>query len=139
MCGGTIWKVEAEWLTVAIYSLYFIGWSILLCSTMLINFWDLFGLRQIYLRLRNRPYTALDLSKPFLYKVVRHPLYLGFFIAVWASPVMTVSHLLFSLLMTAYIFKGIVLEERDLVADFGDRYIEYRKKVPKLFPVRFYV
>jgi protein-S-isoprenylcysteine O-methyltransferase Ste14 len=86
--------------------------------------------------LRDRPYTALDFSQPTFYKQIRHPLYFGFLIAFWATPIMTVPHLLFSIMLSAYIFKAIQLEEKDLIFDFKERYLEYQKKVPMLFPIK---
>ena len=135
--GGTIWEVQNEIMATLLYTLFFIGWSLMLISTFLISHWDLFGLRQVYLNLVHRPYTALDLKKPLFYKKIRHPLYLGLLIGIWFTPYMTVTHFVFSLAMTAYVLMGIKLEEKDLVRDFGERYIDYRRKVPTLLPFRF--
>ena len=136
--GGVVWEVRDETATIILYSLFFLGWTIMFTATFLINHWDLFGLRQVYLHLVHRPHTMLDLKKPFLYKRVRHPLYLGFLIAFWATPVMTYTHLFFSLAMTLYILMGIFFEEKDLVQDFGERYIDYRRRVPMLLPFRLW-
>ena len=134
--NGVIWEFQSPTIVIILYSLYFLGWTITVVSTFQINHWDLFGLRQVYLYLRNRPYTALDFSQPTFYKQIRHPLYFGFLIAFWATPIMTVPHLLFSIMLSAYIFKAIQLEEKDLIFDFKERYLEYQKKVPMLFPVK---
>lgn len=133
--GGLIWQVSHEPFVVAIYCLFFLGWSMMVLATFLINHWDLFGMRHVYLYLMGRPYTALNMSTPFLYKRVRHPLYLGLLIGFWASPTMTVTHLIFSITMTVYILIGIKYEEKDLVADFREKYVDYRKKVPMLLPL----
>lgn len=132
--GLTIWHIHSEVFAVIIYSLYFFGWSVMITATFLINHWDLFGVRQVYLRFNHKPYTALNLEKPFLYKRIRHPLYLGLLIAFWATPHMTITHLLFSSFLTMYILIAIKFEERDLIADFGDHYLEYKKEVPMLNP-----
>ena len=133
---GVIWDIKYRPLVVFCYSIYFLGWTIVLISTFLINHWDLFGMRQVYLHLVDKPYTDLDLTKPFFYGKIRHPLYLGFLIAFWATPKMSVAHLVFSLTITAYILIAIQLEERDLIADFKDRYLDYKKKVPMILPLR---
>lgn len=131
---GYLWKVESFGWQCGFYLFFFLGWFIMFTATFLINHWDLFGLRQVYLFWQRRPYTALIYRNPFLYKKLRHPLYLGFLIAFWSSPKMTYAHFVFACLMTAYIMLGIKWEERDLVRDFGDVYREYKKKVPKLIP-----
>lgn len=131
---GYLWKVESFRLQYCFYFLFFLGWFIMFTATFLINHWDLFGLRQVYLFWQRRPYTALIYRNPFLYKKLRHPLYLGFLIAFWSSPKMTYAHFAFACLMTGYILLGINWEEQDLVRDFGDLYREYRRSVPKLFP-----
>lgn len=129
-----LWKVESFIGQCCFYFLFFLGWFIMFTATFLINHWDLFGLRQVYLFWQNRPYTALIYRDPFLYKKLRHPLYLGFLMAFWFSPSMSVAHFVFVCLMTAYILLGIRWEEQDLIQDFGEVYREYKRRVPKLFP-----
>jgi protein-S-isoprenylcysteine O-methyltransferase Ste14 len=131
--GGVVWSVEGPWRG-ALYAAFGFGWGLVLVSTFLINHFDLFGLRQIWLQLRGTPYTHLRFGTPGPYKLVRHPLYLGWFFAFWATPVMTATHLLFALATTAYILIAIQLEERDLIAALGDDYRRYRERVPMIVP-----
>jgi protein-S-isoprenylcysteine O-methyltransferase Ste14 len=114
--------------------LFWLGWAMVLGSTFMINHFELFGLRQVYLAWRGQPHTELTFRSPLLYRLVRHPLMLGFLIAFWAGPRMTTGHLLFAIAMTGYIFFALRLEERDLVAALGDQYLEYRRRVPMLLP-----
>ena len=110
------------------------GWLIVLYSTFLIDHFDLFGLRQVFLHWRGQRYTHPPLVVRSLYKVIRHPLMAGFLIAFWCTPVMTTGRLLFAALTTIYIFVGITLEERDLLKILGPDYAEYRRRTPRLFP-----
>jgi len=132
--GITIWNVEDPTARAAIYGIFAAGWAIVLFATFLINHFDLFGLRQVYLYLRGREYTALPFRTPALYKHVRHPLYLGFLFGFWATPTMTLAHLFFAVMTTGYILVAIQLEERDLVSHLGQDYANYKKQVPMLIP-----
>jgi protein-S-isoprenylcysteine O-methyltransferase Ste14 len=132
--GGVVWSVEDPYVTLALRGLFAFGWGLVLVSTFLINHFDLFGLRQVWLYLLGRPYTALRLGTPALYRVVRHPLYVGWLFAFWATPTMTLAHLLFSVATTAYILLAIQFEERDLSREHGEAYEEYRRAVPMLVP-----
>jgi methanethiol S-methyltransferase len=132
--GGVVWSVETPASRVLLYALFAFGWGLVLVSTFLINHFDLFGLRQVWLFLRGRPYTKLRFGTPFLYRVVRHPLYVGWFFAFWMTPRMTYAHLLFAVATTAYILIAIQFEERDLVREFGASYEDYRRRVPMLIP-----
>ena len=132
--GGMVWDVtDPTWRTV-LYVLFAFGWGLVLFSSFLINHFDLFGLRQIWLQLRGRPYSALKFGTPGPYKLIRHPLYLGWFCAFWATPTMTMTHLVFALATTAYILIAIQLEERDLIDALGDDYRQYRARVPMIIP-----
>ncbi len=131
--GGVVWSVENEAARVALYAAYAFGWALLLYTTFLLNHFDLFGLRQVWLQFRGRPYAHLPFRTPTLYRWVRHPLYVGWLVIFWATPTMTVTHLLFALMTTAYILIAIQFEERDLVAALPE-YSEYRKRVPMLVP-----
>jgi methanethiol S-methyltransferase len=135
--GGVVWDVEGQALRVALYGLCAVGWLLVLVSTFLINHFDLFGLRQVYLFLLGRPYTPLAFGTPALYRHVRHPLYLGWLFAFWATPTMKVAHLVFAIATTLYILLAIQLEERDLVRLHGDAYRGYQKRVPMILPLRF--
>lgn len=129
-----IWVVKNSVGQTLLQAIFFIGWLIVFLGTFMINHFDLFGLRQVYLNLRNREYTDLGFRIPGFYKFVRHPIMLGFLIAFWATPVMTVGHLLFAIATTGYIFIALQLEERDLVHYFGEQYQEYRRKTSMLIP-----
>ena len=131
-----VWQIADPYLAVAVTVLSFIGWLIVLTSTFLINHFELFGLQQVVNNLAGRSASAARFRTPLYYKFVRHPLYLGFIIAFWAAPTMTVGRLLFAAVTTAYIFVGIWLEERDLIAVFGDEYRRYRQRVSMLLPWR---
>lgn len=132
--GGIVWNVESSELKAVLSIAYLSGWSIVFTSTFLINHFDLFGLRQVGLYFKGKAYEPLPFRLPLFYKMVRHPLYLGFLIAFWATPTMTMAHLLFAILTTVYILVAIQFEERDLVAHFGEQYRRYKKWVPMLVP-----
>ncbi|MDP6438657.1 MAG: NnrU family protein [Candidatus Brocadiia bacterium] len=132
---GVVWNVENALGHLVLSGLFWIGWLIVLLSTFLIDHFDLFGLRQVYLYLRAREYTPLEFKTPTLYRFVRHPIYLGFIIAFWATPRMTVGHLVFAIATTAYVFVGIWLEERDMMSQYGDVYRHYRQRVSMLLPL----
>ena len=127
-----VWQIGDASVAMAVTGLSFVGWLIVLTSTFLINHFELFGLRQVAANLSGRAIPAARFRTPLYYKFVRHPLYLGFIIAFWAAPTMTVGRLLFAAVTTAYIFVGILLEERDLVELFGDEYRRYRQRVSML-------
>lgn len=131
---AVIWHVT--WIPgrVALWVLFGLGWVIALVATFLISHFDLFGLRQVYLAWRGEPYTAVGFRISLLYRLVRHPLMLGFIIAFWATPTMTAGHLLFAVATTAYMLIAIQLEEHDLAAALGDEYRDYRTRVPMLIP-----
>jgi protein-S-isoprenylcysteine O-methyltransferase Ste14 len=129
-----VWTISDGIVSGLLTGLSLVGWLIVLLSTFMINHFDLFGLRQVYMNLRNREQVELGFRTPFFYRFLRHPLMLGFLIAFWAAPVMTVGHLLFSVATTLYILIAIQLEERDLVRHFGEPYRAYRQKTPMLIP-----
>jgi methanethiol S-methyltransferase len=129
-----IWSLDSNLVRLLLIGLSLVGWLIVLLGTFMINHFELFGLRQVYLNLHNREQTELGFRTPFFYKVLRHPIMLGFIIAFWTAPSMTVGHLLFASATTAYILIAIQLEERDLIQNFGDQYREYRKQTPMLIP-----
>jgi protein-S-isoprenylcysteine O-methyltransferase Ste14 len=132
--GGVIWSVAPGAARTALIALYAFGWGLLLYTTFLIDHFDLFGLTQVWRRLRQQSYRAPQFHTPSLYRLVRHPLYIGWLIIVWAAPVMTVAHLVFALLTTAYILIAIQFEEHDLTTAFGDSYLAYRRRTPMLLP-----
>ena len=132
--GGVVWSVEDPFGQIVLRVLFGFGWALVLVSTFLINHFDLFGLRQVWLYLLGRPYTTLHFGTPGPYKLVRHPLYVGWLFAFWSTPTMTAAHLLFSVATTAYILIAIQLEERDLIREHGDSYEAYRRSVPMLIP-----
>jgi len=132
--GGMIWDLQSPVARAAMMALYLGGWGIVVYTTFLINHFDLFGLRQVWLHLRGREYTHLRFRTPGPYKVVRHPLYIGWLLAFWATPTMTSAHLFFALVTTAYILVAIQFEERDLVKAHGKSYEAYRRQVPMLVP-----
>ena len=130
-----LWSIDQPILKHGLHGISFLGWAMVFYSTFIINHFDLFGLRQVYLYLKGKPYTDLKYAERSLYKVVRHPLYLGFITAFWFTPEMTQGHLLFAAVTTAYILVAIQLEERDLVAGLGQDYVKYRKRVPMILPI----
>jgi methanethiol S-methyltransferase len=132
--GGVVWNIEDATGRTLMYALFAAGWVIVLVTTFLINHFDLFGLRQVWLYLRGRPYTPLGFVTPGPYRYVRHPLYVGWLFAFWATPTMTVAHLFFAVATTAYILLAIQFEERDLVVIHGEDYATYRQRVPMLIP-----
>lgn len=134
--GGVLWQVSTPALRAALIAISASGWALVLVATLLINHFDLFGLRQAWFALHDRRYTRVPLATPSLYRYVRHPLYLGFLIAFWSAPTVTLAHLLFAAATTAYILIAIRLEERDLIAEHGEEYERYRRRVPKLLPAR---
>ena len=131
---GTIWSVTNETARMAIWAMFWLGWGILFISTWLLNHFELFGLQQAWLNLTGKQEAPPKMRTPLFYKMVRHPLYTGFFIAFWSTPDMTYSHLLAAVGFTIYIMIGISYEERDLLAVFGEQYAEYRMKVGSFLP-----
>jgi protein-S-isoprenylcysteine O-methyltransferase Ste14 len=129
-----IWDASSPVLSAALMAIFALGWIILLFSTFMINHFDLFGLRQVFLRLRGLDYTPLSFTERALYRFVRHPIYLGFVIAFWATPHMSLGHLVFACATTGYILVGILLEERDLMKHHAAEYGAYRARVPMLLP-----
>jgi protein-S-isoprenylcysteine O-methyltransferase Ste14 len=132
--GGVLWSTENPTARYFLLMIYLIGWAIVFASTFLINHFDLFGLRQLWLHFRGKRYVPLPFRSPLFYRLVRHPLYFGFLIAFWTTPVMTLAHFLFATLTTGYILTAIQFEERDLLDAFGDRYRHYKKAVPMIVP-----
>lgn len=133
--GGTIWSIkEGTILFNTIYALFFAGWGILFISSFLINHFDLFGVRQTFLALQGKEYEPLEFKLRSFYKHVRHPLYSGMLLGMWATPQMTVTHLGFALAITSYVLVGIYYEEKDLIRDFGKEYLSYQAITPKLVP-----
>ncbi len=131
-----VWQIGDPQIAMAVTGVSLVGWVIVFTSTFLINHFELFGLHQVTTDLAGRTIPAPRFRTPLYYKFVRHPLYLGFIIAFWAAPTMTAGHLLFAAVTTAYIFVGILLEERDLIDLFGDDYRRYKKRVSMLVPWR---
>ena len=133
---GIVWDVTSPAGRFILWALFAFGWLLVLTTTFLINHFDLFGLRQVYLHLIGRSATPVRFKTPGPYKYVRHPLYVGWFFAFWSAPTMTVGHLVFAVVTTAYILRAIKYEEKDLVSFFGDAYRQYQQQVPKIIPFR---
>ncbi len=131
---SVVWDVQDPLLRTGLHGLYFFGWALLLYATALIDHFDLFGVRQVWLHLRGKPYTHHPFKTPGLYRYVRHPLYLAWFTIFWATPTLSVGHLLLALGTTGYIVLAVLLEERDLVDHFGDTYRRYMRSTPRYFP-----
>ena len=131
---GTVWSVSDPAAVLAIRAVFWAGWAVLLLASFLINHFELFGLRQPYAALLGKKIPEPQFHTPMLYKYVRHPIYVGFLMGMWAAPEMSLGHLLFAAGGTGYILVGIWFEERDLIAHFGERYRAYRKQVPMLLP-----
>lgn len=132
--GGIIWQVESETAKILLLSLCLLGFGIVLISTILLNHFDLFGLRQVWLNFTGKKYEHLPFKTPLFYKHVRHPLYLGFIIAFWATPTLTATHLFFATVMTVYILIAIQFEENDLIKQLGVKYENYKRTAPMLIP-----
>ncbi len=129
-----VWNVESTAGRAILWALFWAGWATVFASTFMINHFDLFGLRQVWLNWRGRPYRELGFQTVMFYRVIRHPIMAGFIVAFWATPTMTAGHLLFAAVSTAYILVAIQLEERDLVDHLGDPYLNYRRRVGMLVP-----
>src|SRR5438270_12046460 len=131
--GGTVWAVQNALGKVLLYGGYSFGWALVLFATVVINHFDLFGLRQVWRDLHGKPQSDLNFATPLLYRIVRHPLYVGWIVVFWSTPAMTVTHLIFALVTTAYIMVAIQFEERDLMAKHPE-YALYRQQVPMIVP-----
>jgi methanethiol S-methyltransferase len=134
--GGMVWSAQDPSIRGAIWGAFAFGWVLVLVATFLINHFDLFGLRQVWLQLIGKPYTDLPFRTPALYRYVRHPLYVGWLFVFWSTPTMTMSHLVFALATTGYILIAVRFEEKDLVDHFGKSYSDYREQVPMLIPLK---
>jgi len=136
--GGEVWNVSSNhMLYYILYGMFFLGWVILFLATFLINHFDLFGLRQVYLNLIGKEYTSLVFKERGFYKSVRHPIYSGLLLGMWCTPHMTISHLFLAGLFTAYIFYAITLEEHDLIQEWGEKYQAYKNRTGGVFPRLF--
>src|SRR5690348_9489528 len=132
--GGVIWDTPEGWPRMTVTGLYLFGWALLLYATFLIDHFDLFGLKQVALRLAGKSCGEPVFRTPSLYKLMRHPIYVGWLIIFWSAPTMTVAHLVFAVVTTIYILAAIQLEERDLIRQFGKDYVDYKKRTPMLVP-----
>ena len=133
--GGVVWSVAADspvyW---AFYTVFALGWMVLFTASFLINHFDLFGLRQVYLYMINKPYAPLVFKEKLFYKSFRHPIYTGLVMGIWFTPNMTISHLFLAVLLTGYILYAITLEERDLINEWGEKYTSYMERTGGLLP-----
>jgi protein-S-isoprenylcysteine O-methyltransferase Ste14 len=132
--GGVIWSVQNETLATILTGMSLLGFVIVLIATFLINHFELFGLHQVWNYFRGKENEPMRFKTPLLYKAVRHPIYMGFTIAFWFTPVMTTAHLVFAVMTTAYMLVAIQFEEKDLIRLYGQKYKDYRKRVPMLIP-----
>jgi len=132
--GGTVWNIENPTGRLMMYQLYGLGFGMVLLATFLINHFDLFGLRQVWLYLVGKPYTQLTFRTPLFYKYIRHPLYVGWFMVFWFTPTMTGARLLFAVMTTGYILMAVRWEENDLIELHGEQYVQYRESVPAFIP-----
>jgi protein-S-isoprenylcysteine O-methyltransferase Ste14 len=130
-----VWQVAPGPLAMLLWALFFLGWGIVLISTFLINHFDLFGLQQVWDNYMRRPDWTASFKTPLFYRVVRHPIYLGFTLAFWATPNMSRGHLLFALMTTGYMLAAIQFEEHDLIAVFGETYVAYKRRVSMIIPL----
>ena len=130
----SIWNLEGT-ASMVMTVIFWIGWVVVLVSTFIINHFDLFGLRQVYMNLKSKELTPLDFKTSLFYKYVRHPIMSGFIIAFWATPQMSMGHLFFAIMTTGYILVGIYFEEKDLVSFYGDTYKDYKNQVSMLIPL----
>ncbi len=132
--GGLIWSTDNEILKNIALVTYMFGWGVVVISTFLIDHFHLFGLKQVWYELKGKQMNSSKFMMPSLYKRVRHPLYVGWLLVVWATPVMTTAHLVFAVMCTAYILVGILFEEKDLENEFGEQYRAYKQQVPMIIP-----
>jgi protein-S-isoprenylcysteine O-methyltransferase Ste14 len=134
IAAPVVWKVEHPAAVLLLHALFWLGFGVLFVATWLINHFELFGIHQVFARLRGHELPKLQFTTPLFYRWVRHPIYLGFLLSFWAAPVMSAGHLLFSIATTGYILVGIAFEERDLIVQYGERYRVYREQVGMLLP-----
>lgn len=135
--GDPVWDLQSPGLRIVMWVLFAIGWLLVPVVSLMIDHFDLFGTRQVWFYLRGKEYTYLPFRVPFLYRFVRHPLYVGWMMAFWFTPTMSKGHLLFAVVQTVYMVIAAVIEERDLVGHFGEKYETYRRQVPMFVPNPF--